>query len=156
MRHVKRHREIDKNLLYAHPAHCSRVPGGEELAGGHVCSETTHRDTEGMITTPDLSGTTTSRRRRRRRRSLLALFLALPTKGHCLLSVCDTRSFARGATTRGRASSNHEARLLLQSQRQESAEGGSVPGLLRDVVIEKIEELGGGKVQQVRGVGFIR
>lgn len=104
-----------------------------------------------MIPTPEFSGTSTSRRRRRRRGGLLALFLALPTEGHCLRGVFDTRSCARGVTTGGRASSNnHEARLRLQSQRQESAEGGSVPGVLRDVVIEKIEELGGGKVQQVR------
>ena len=40
---------------------------------------------------------------------------------------------------------------MSSNQRQEGADGLSFP-VLRDVVIEKIEELGGGKVQQVRDV----
>lgn len=73
-------------------------------------------------------------------RDVLAIFLLLLVRGNCFHSSqfphrsCFSRASSRSS--------------LFQTQ--EGAEGGSVPVLLRDVVIEKIEELGGGKVQQVR------
>lgn len=82
-----------------------------------------------------------SRDASQRGRSLLVLFLVLLVRGNCFHSgqIASRSCFSRASSS-------------LQCQTQEGTDGGSVPVLLRDVVIEKIEELGGGKVQQVRGV----
>lgn len=84
-----------------------------------------------------------SRHASQRGRDILALFLVLLVRGNCFhSSPCPgDRSCFSG---RSRASSSSR---LCQTQ----AGDGGVPVLLRDVVIEKIEELGGGKVQKVRG-----
>lgn len=85
-----------------------------------------------------------SRHALQRGRDILAIFLVLFVRGNCFHS---SSQIPHGSCF-SRASSSSS----LLSQSQEGADGGSVPVLLRDVVIEKIEELGGGKVQQVRGM----
>lgn len=89
----------------------------------------------------------------RRRRAVLAICLMLLARGDCFhigSSQC-SQAHAHVPASRSRASSSSplEPRHALVQEGTEGAEDG-VPGLLRDVVIEKIEELGGGKVQQVR------
>lgn len=82
-------------------------------------------------------------------RYVLALFLILLVRGNCF-HLCGwfPRQHAPGSCFgSSRASSRRQSQT--DSGTQEGT-GGGVPGLLRDVVIEKIEELGGGKVQKVR------
>lgn len=97
----------------------------------------------------------------RQRRAVLALCFVLLARGNCFHigggSQCSPAhahapvgSSRSTRSSRASSSSPLEPRhALLKEEGAEGAEGG-VPGLLRDVVIEKIEELGGGKVQQVR------
>lgn len=94
----------------------------------------------------------------RRRCAVLALCLVLLDRGDCFhisSSQCSPAHVHAPLASRStwRASSGSrprpEPRHALLQEGAEGAEGG-VPGLLRDVVIEKIEELGGGKVQQVK------
>lgn len=84
----------------------------------------------------------------KRRRVVLGICLVLlPTQGGCfhvLPSRCRFESQLRRHATKSRSRQLHS-----QAQELDGGDSGSVPGVLRDVVIEKIEELGGGKVQQV-------
>ncbi|CAM9379327.1 unnamed protein product [Ectocarpus sp. 12 AP-2014] len=85
----------------------------------------------------------------KRRRVVLGICLVLlPTQGGCfhvLPSRCRFESQLRRHATKSRSRQMHS-----QAQELDGGDSGSVPGVLRDVVIEKIEELGGGKVQQVQ------
>lgn len=85
-----------------------------------------------------------SRHASQRGRDVLVIFLALLVRGNCFHS---SSQIPHRRACFSRASSTSSL-----CQTQEGADGGSVPVLLRDVVIEKIEELDGGKVQQVRGL----
>lgn len=128
---------------------------------------TTHTADRGQVTSstankmaPTMTVPITTKTRQRR--AVLALCLMLLARGNCFNigsgSQCSTAhahaSVGSSRSTRSRASSSSSSPLeplhaLLQEEGADGAEGG-FPGLLRDVVIEKIEELGGGKVQKVR------
>lgn len=90
------------------------------------------------------------------RKVVSTLLLALLLGGHCFHSPCPAGLRLKSASQPSYSTSvgPQRAGSTGDQMRQDAAEQGGlgIPEMLRDVVVEKIEELGGGKVKEVRGL----